>query len=62
MNSNYATLTSACDSVPELRLAREGEAKANRMERQRKIEREKLIKRKNAMHKSVKVVEEQNVI
>lgn len=31
LNSNDAALTSACDSVQELRLARAGEAKADRM-------------------------------
>lgn len=31
LNSNDAALTSACDSVQELRLVRAGEAKADRM-------------------------------
>lgn len=38
LNSNHAALTSACDSVQELRLARAGEAKADRMKTEEEIE------------------------
>lgn len=50
MNSNDAALTSACDSVQELRLARAGEAKADRMKTAK--EREQVIKRKSRLWRS----------
>lgn len=57
LNSNDAALTSACDSVRELRLVRAGEAKADRMKTAEESER----KRKNAMDKNVKVVVERGI-
>lgn len=59
LNSNDAALTSACDSVQELRLARAGEAKADGMRTGE--DRRQVIKRKNAVDNSVKVVAEQSV-
>lgn len=54
LNSNNAALTSACDSVLELRLARAGEAKVGRLET-REL-RQQVIRRKNVIDINVKVV------
>lgn len=60
LNSNDAALTSACDSVQELRLARAGEAKADGMKtgEDRLLQ---VIKQKIAVDKSVRVVAGQSV-